>query len=39
MRADGLPAGHGLVDDVLGERRPPGPSIMADATSFDAMSA
>ena len=34
----GEPAGHGLVDGLLGERMAPGPSIMAAATSFEAIS-
>ena len=32
-------AGHRLVDDLLGQRLPAGPSIMAAATSFEAISA
>ena len=35
----GQPAGDGLVDDVLGQRLPAGPSIIAAATSFEAISA
>ena len=37
--ADREPASDRLVDRLLGERLPPGPSIIAAATSFDAMSA
>ena len=37
--SDRQPTGDGLIDDVLGQRLPPGPSIIAVATSFEAISA